>query len=129
MITKVVVPLDGSALAERAVTPARSLAERIGATLLLMTARSGDDAGEARQRLDKQATALGFDRVDTAIVHDRSAAEAILTEARDPNAVVCMSTHGRSGLGQALLGSVAEAVLRGSDRPVLLVGPSLDRGC
>ncbi len=58
-----------------------------------------------------------------------SAAEAILTEARDPNTVVCMSAHGRSGIGQVLLGSVAEAVLRGSERPVLVIGPSVDRGC
>ena len=130
MITKVVVPLDGSALAERAVTPARSLAERIGASLVLVTARRGDDdVGEARQCLDKQAAELGFDRVETAIVHDRSAAEAVLTQARDPNAVVCMSSHGRSGVGRAMLGSVAEDVLRGSDRPVLVVGPSLERGC
>jgi len=129
MITKVVVPLDGSALAERALTPARSLAERIDASLLLMTASGGHDVAEARERLDKQAAELRRDRVETAIVPDRSAAEAIVTEALDPSAVVCMSTHGRSGVGHAMLGSVAEAVLRGSDRPVLVVGPSLDPGC
>jgi len=39
-----------------------------------------------------------------------------------------MSSHGRDGLGRAMLGSVAEEVLRGSTRPVLIVGPSLERG-
>jgi nucleotide-binding universal stress UspA family protein len=108
MITKVVVPLDGSPLAARAITPARSLAERTGASLLLMTAHRDDNVGEARERLDKQATELRFDRVETVIVQDRSAAEAIRAGTRDPNTVACMCTHGRSGLGQSMLGSVPE---------------------
>jgi nucleotide-binding universal stress UspA family protein len=36
-----------------------------------------------------------------------------------------MSTHGRSGPGLALFGSIAEAVLRGIDVPVVFVGPSV----
>jgi nucleotide-binding universal stress UspA family protein len=79
--------------------------------------------------LDDQAADLRLDQVETAVVPSSSAAEAILTEARDPNTVVCMSTHGRSGVGKVLLGSVAEAVLRGSVRPVLVIGPSVDREC
>lgn len=122
------VPLDGSPFAARALTPARSLAERVGASLLLLTTRWDHEVDEAREYLDEQAGELRFDRTETVIVHDRLAPEAILVEARDPHTVVCMSTHGRSGLGHAMLGSVAEAVLRGSDRPVLLVGPSLERG-
>ncbi len=129
MITRVVVPLDGSPPAARAIPPARSLAERTGASLLLMTAARDPHVQAAREHLEERAAELGLDRVETAVVRDSSAAEAILTEARDPNTVVCMSTHGRSGIGQVLLGSVAEAVLRGSERPVLVIGPSVDRGC
>jgi nucleotide-binding universal stress UspA family protein len=129
MITKVVVPLDGSPLATRAITPARSLAERAGASLLLMTAARDPHVRDASERLDDQAADLRLDRVETAVVPNSSAAEAILNEAGDPNTVVCMSTHGRSGVGQVLLGSVAEAVLRGSERPVLVIGPAVDRGC
>jgi nucleotide-binding universal stress UspA family protein len=39
-----------------------------------------------------------------------------------------MATHGRGGLAQAVLGSVAEEVLRKSPAPLLLVGPDLERG-
>ena len=129
MIARVVVPLDGSPLAASAITPARALADRAGASLLLVTAARDRHVRDAGERLDDQAADEGLDRVETAVVPNSSAAEAILTEARDPNTVVCMSTHGRSGVGQVLLGSVAEAVLRGSERPVLVIGPSVDRGC
>jgi nucleotide-binding universal stress UspA family protein len=37
--------------------------------------------------------------------------------------VICMGSHGRSGLSAALTGSVAHAVLKRSPIPVLLVGP------
>jgi nucleotide-binding universal stress UspA family protein len=37
--------------------------------------------------------------------------------------LIAMGTHGRSGIGRALLGSVAERVVRESSVPVLLVGP------
>jgi nucleotide-binding universal stress UspA family protein len=37
--------------------------------------------------------------------------------------VVCVGTHGRSGLSKALLGSIAQSVVAGTTRPVLLVRP------
>jgi nucleotide-binding universal stress UspA family protein len=57
------------------------------------------------------------------------AAEGIATFVRD-HAIdfVALSTHGRSGLGQALLGSVAGAVVRHSPVPVILVGPDATLG-
>lgn len=39
---------------------------------------------------------------------------------------VALSTHGRSGLGQALLGSTASAVIRHSKVPVIVVGPDVE---
>jgi len=112
VIEKVVVPLDGSSLSASALGPGGSLADAMNASLLLMTTRWDDEVGGAREYLEKQAAALGIDRVKTAIVHYRFAPEAILVAGRDPGTVVCMATHGRGGLG----------------RPVLLVGPSVDRG-
>jgi nucleotide-binding universal stress UspA family protein len=58
-------------------------------------------------------------------------AEAIAHCAEEKNAdFIAMGTHGRSGLSHALLGSVAEAVVRRSSMPVLLVreGMHLARG-
>ena len=50
------------------------------------------------------------------------AAEEILKAAREAKAdVIAMTTHGRTGLGRLLFGSVAETVLRESELPVLLM--------
>lgn len=128
MVTKVVVPLDGSQLAARSLVPARTLAERTGACLLLMTTHWDGEVDEPRDHLEKQAADLGFERVETKVVRDRLAGAAILAEANERGAVVCMATHGRGGLGRTVLGSVAEEVLRHSTRPLLLVGPALEPG-
>jgi nucleotide-binding universal stress UspA family protein len=37
--------------------------------------------------------------------------------------VICLASHGRSGIARAALGSVAEEVMRNSRRPVLVVRP------
>jgi nucleotide-binding universal stress UspA family protein len=50
--------------------------------------------------------------------------DAIVSYAVDNNVgLIAMATHGRSGLGRALAGSVAEHVLRNSGLPVLVVRP------
>ena len=126
MIKKIVVPLDGSQLAQHAVAPAHALALRLEATVVLMTTHWDDGLGKADEYLQEQAAELGDVHAETTVVHDRVAAEAILLSTRELDTVVCMSTHGRSGIGQAVLGSVAEEVLRKADRPVFIVGPALD---
>ena len=128
MVMRVVVPLDGSDVAARAIGPAHALAERTGAELVLLSTRWDDGVGEARDALNAQAAEIDYERTATTIVHDRAAAPAILMAADEPGVTVCMSTHGRGGLGRALLGSVTEEVLRHATHPILLVGPSLDRG-
>ena len=58
------------------------------------------------------------------VVHGRKVSEAIQQAAeRFSCDVICLATHGRSGLSKALVGSVAQEVLQGSPRPVLLVRP------
>jgi nucleotide-binding universal stress UspA family protein len=126
VFTTVLVPLDGSALAARALAPARALAERTGAALVLFTAWWGDDELRAQERLDRYVEDLGFEGASAEVVHDALIAPAILARA-GPETIVCMSTRGRGGLGEAVLGSVAEEVVRTSDRPVLLVGPNVER--
>ena len=66
------------------------------------------------------------------IIHDRST-EVLVLESRDPADaiaqaaervgvdVICLGTHGRSGIAKAVLGSVAQAILSKTKRPVLLV--------
>ncbi|HYO59372.1 universal stress protein [Archangium sp.] len=58
------------------------------------------------------------------VVHGRKISEAINQAAERLSCdVICLATHGRSGLSKALVGSVAQEVLQGSSKPVLLVRP------
>jgi nucleotide-binding universal stress UspA family protein len=60
-------------------------------------------------------------RVETSVWYGPPA-DAIVEAARFRNAdLIVMSTHGRSGVGRLVLGSVAESVLRGSKTAILLV--------
>jgi nucleotide-binding universal stress UspA family protein len=72
----------------------------------------------------RQAAELGITTKVT-VIDGGSAAEEILRAARRLGVdAIVVASHGRSGIGRALLGSVAEAVLRGSERPVHVVrGP------
>ncbi len=122
---KVIVPLDGSKLAEAALAPAHVLAGRTDAELVLVTTRwSVDDVEEPGRYLDQQRREL--DRpADAVVILDRDAPSGIVLATDEPGALVCMATHGRGGVKRAVLGSVAEAVVRGAHSPVLLVGPEV----
>lgn len=129
MITHVVVPMDGSPLAASAIGPASVLAEATGASLRLLTAEPlvpwHEQLQEAKEYLEEHAAHTGLAGVETLVVGDKPARQAILVETQAPDTVICMATHGRGGVGHAALGSVAEDVLRGSGQPLLLVGPTV----
>ena len=119
-----VVPLDGSEFAERALPIAETLAERIGAGLLLVSAREhGPD--EPGRYLAEQATRLTRAPVAIFDTTETGAVPAIVA-AVDGGAerVVCMTTHGRGRLRWAALGGVAEEVIRNARCPMILVGRS-----
>jgi nucleotide-binding universal stress UspA family protein len=80
-------------------------------------------AEQLRGLVPPEAAARGITtRVE--VVHGRKVSEAITQAAeRFGCDVICLATHGRSGLTKALAGSVAQEVLQGSTRPVLLVRP------
>jgi nucleotide-binding universal stress UspA family protein len=80
-------------------------------------------AEELRSLIPPEAAARGIStRLE--VVTGRKVSEAICQAAERLSCdVVCLATHGRSGLSQALLGSVAQEVLRGSTRPVVLIRP------
>lgn len=135
MMQSLLVPLDGSALADRAVPFAAALAARTGWSVLLLraidtlSAPTDSDAlalrKEAQEALDVVAAALAADGVgaETRVV-DGPPESAILEAAADESvSLIVMSTHGRGGLGRFIYGSVADAVLRQSPVPVLTVPP------
>jgi nucleotide-binding universal stress UspA family protein len=78
---------------------------------------------EAEEYLAPISAALRSQGVDTAWAIRRGrAAEEILAAARESGAsLIAMATHGRTGLGRLLFGSVAEAVLRHAPVPVFMI--------
>ena len=125
MYHRIVVPLDGSELAERAVRPAAELAERFGSTITPV-AVVGDDAEtlDVKEHLRDTATRLGREPGDIRVeVGDDPAREILRVIHERPDSLVCMGSHGRSGLGEALLGSVAKQIVQGTEAPLVLIGP------
>lgn len=118
----ILVPLDGSDMAERALRPALTLAARTGVPVRVIMRASrdgGDDAAYLAAVADRHAAVPGF---ETRLVDTGSIPDAIL-EGVGLDTLVCMSSHGRGRVAGAVMGSVAEALLRTIDMPVLVVGP------
>lgn len=134
---KILVPLDGSMLAEAAMWKALDYAVKDDATLSLIRAAEaytlpGADAVEAQVRAVREAEEYlaaarrrleqrGFWRVETHVWYGPPAAAIVEAAAVQKVDLIVMSTHGRSGLGRLILGSVAETVLRGTTTAILLV--------
>lgn len=123
MYDRILVPLDGSAFAEQIIPHAVGLAEASGARVaLLQIVESGADVSSAREYLQSRAERLGAEA--KVVESERDVASAVLSELqRDERGLVAMTTHGRSGLMEAIAGSVALAVVRDAGRPVLLYRP------
>ncbi len=103
-------------------SPTRALAGHD--PVMLLTSVWHGEPVTPRRYYDERALALVGEPVETRILVDEPPTDAILdTAAADPTALVCMASHGRNAIGQAVLGSTAEAVVRRSTRPVVLVGP------
>ena len=123
MAKTIIVPLDGTEPSKRALEPARALARQAGGELVLVMARAGGVV-EPQRYLRSVADGAGVDARAFAF-EDRSAVAAIVKlAATEPDAIVCMTTHARGGLGRAALGSVAEEVVRHTEVPLVLVGPN-----
>jgi nucleotide-binding universal stress UspA family protein len=142
MVRRILVPVDGSPLGEAALPVAQALAGPLGAELILLRvvepvtaveaiATAGVVAPDAffLRELDAKEYLHGIcDRVLRNGLRARSElrkgqpAEEILAAAAETQAdLIAMSSHGRSGLGRVLFGSVAHAVLARAPVPVLVV--------
>ena len=136
-LRKIIVPLDGSALAETAIPTAVELARDQGATLVLLRATEvpwlhSDDivdaqihvVQEAEQYMDVLADRLsteGVEHVETSVWYGAPAASIVDAVQAQGADLIVMSSHGRTGIGRLILGSVAESVLRGTTTPILLL--------
>jgi nucleotide-binding universal stress UspA family protein len=125
MYDTILVPTDGSDVAEVAATQAIALAERFGAGVHALSVREDGTDERAESAVDavaERAATAGVDAT-TAVVDAAGAVHrTILDYAADHDAdCIVMGTHGRTGLDRYLLGSVAERTLRESPVPVLTV--------
>jgi nucleotide-binding universal stress UspA family protein len=120
---RILVPLEGSRFSEEILPFATGIATAIGAALtLLRVADEEREIHEARAYVEALARDLGAEGKVSLTGTDVTT--AILEEAsREPRALVAMTSHGRTGLLDALLGSVALGVVRNSGQPVLIYRP------
>jgi nucleotide-binding universal stress UspA family protein len=122
----IVVPLDGSELAERAIPIATELAAQLNAGLVFARTTYGD-VRYAHSYLEHLAKLSGRSDIEEVVLVDENAPRAIAEIVEEhPGSMVCMTTHGRGRLGWTLAGSVAEDVIKESSEPLLLVGPHAD---
>ena len=141
MLATIIVPLDGSDFAARAIPDATALATSSGAKLVLVrvlahraleSAVDERDAIQASLNMDADTLRADGLRVETAVrrvhpIHADDVARAIAVVADEQQAeLIVMSTHGRGGLGRWVYGSVADSLLQQSTTPVLLVSPHVD---
>jgi len=150
MYKHILIPLDGSKLAETAVAHAERLAKGCGTqdiTLIRVVERTKGyrkvvdqskqpdeqvvteavsrkerDAKSYLSRMAKRLSERGLAVQAKLVIGDP--AQAIIYHAEhSPCDIIVLASHGRSGLGRWALGSVADKVFRASTVPILMVGP------
>lgn len=144
MYRKILVPLDGSTLAEAALPHAEAIAKSEGAEIILLRVpifpASGFFASEPSLAMkiheQEQAEAVNYinakmqelkkDNIKVSVVtQDGAVPDTILAVAEETHAdMIAMSTHGRTGVKRWLMGSVADKVIHHAHIPVMLIHPN-----
>ncbi len=143
----IMVPLDGSELAESILPMAAGLAKKLAVELVLFrafhipyNAYAGDDGyyavnyddlisavrDEANEYLEKKVAEvkkLGVERVSSVAQEGFAGDEIIAKGRKTPDGLIAMCSHGRSGVKRWVLGSVTENVVRHTTNPVLVSRP------
>jgi nucleotide-binding universal stress UspA family protein len=144
MFAKILVPLDGSDLAEHALTAAFDLARRFNSLIILLRVVIPEallvslpdlpayrlpantvvaveaDAIAYLEGLKRQWAPTGV-QIQTLVLSGTPPELIVATAKEQAVDLIVMSTHGRSGFSRLIYGSVAEAVLRGVKVPLLLM--------
>ncbi len=123
MYSRILVPIDGSSFSHQILPLVSAIAQKTGAQLALYQAvEKADQHAEAEADLQRIASAHGAQAVCAVVQGDVS--KAILQEsARVPGTLVAITSHGRSGVMRAVLGSTALDVLRTGGHPILVYRP------
>jgi nucleotide-binding universal stress UspA family protein len=136
MFDKILVPLDGSPLSERALPPALALGRQPDTEVILARVPTGEDApimadghrpDQARRDTQAYLDALRLSHLPpglnlrTRLMNGDAASAIVDTASAEGVDLIVMSTHGYSGVTRWLLGSVTEKVLRTAPCPVLAI--------
>lgn len=143
MYTRILTPLDGSDISEQVLPYSRAIASRLSLPMTLLMAIEPDHptigqalnpelhsheleshrAGHAENYLSSVAARMRDAGVTaTTMVPRGEPARSVVDEAaRDPDTLIAMSSHGRSGFARWWMGSVADRVLHTAENPLLLV--------
>ena len=131
MFKKILVPLDGSKLAEKALAYAEELAWKFESNLILLQVShpvpvvtqqgmplAGIDHGEVHQSAEDYLKGIKGELrelhlpAQTVVIDSHNVAESIINVVNEKQAdLIVMSTHGRSGISRWVYGSVANKVL------------------
>ena len=117
-IDHLVVPVDGSTFADRALHPAQLLADRLHASLSVVTVIPASGHASSRNSTVAAEVLIGDDAGET------------IGEYADQltGSLVCMSTHGRGWPSSVFVGSAAAIVLTRTATPIVLIGPNCQAG-
>jgi len=142
-ITTVIVPLDGSSLAEMALPYAEELAQQLAADVILTRAVSAniayigammdtpfispramettdEEAADYLERVADKLRAEGF-AVQAQLLRTQPAPGIVALAQQAPHSLIALTTHGRSALARWFMGSVAEEVVETAETPVLVI--------
>ena len=141
-LTKVIVPLDGSPLAEKVLPHVVELGKKMSLEVILMRAYAlppaiapNEYAGYGQELFDqleadakdylaekcKELTEQGLRNVSYVVDLGYGAEEITARARKTPDNFIAMCTHGRSGVKRWALGSVTDRVVRHSGDPVLII--------
>lgn len=151
-LKSLIVPLDGSQLAESVFSTVVAFAKNVDLAVLLVRSYiipypvygygygyyavdvqkfTTEMAEETRIYLENKVAEvkrLGVERVSCVAKEGLSADEIIKLAGETPDSLIAMCSHGRSGVKRWTLGSVTETVARHSDAPVLILRPAIAAG-
>lgn len=142
---RILLPLDGTEMAERIIEPTLGLAQQPDAKMVLLQVveplaqvnypplahldqiakqHNAEMAEQARAYLEQVGQKLEGSTYETQVLLSVSPAQAIMYAAEEQEVdLIAMTTHSRRGLERLLLGSVVDKVLRGTPLPILLLHP------
>ena len=144
MYRKIMVPLDGSQVAECVIPHIEAIAGKSAARVELVTviepleiptrgqialsdddikqidAESKNEAAKYLKLVSGRLSHAGI-KVNTVILSGKAADSLVRYAVNNSVDLIIMATHGRSGISKLFWGSVAEKILRATDIPVLLI--------